>query len=259
MTDSETAAASAGSWDFSTLAYLWDAPSRAIVAGADQLKALSDAEREQSVAALSQRVGLLASALDDRDLMLIAAVAVDDVYKSCFQELFWGQSVADYLAATAGVVVQELERRGVALHYVISNALGDADLHGMLTGLPAVFSAAGLFVVGPQVVALYLMEQSGRPRDVDAIPRYRDEGQIMADELIERCHRERRSSLYLHIDVGDTATDGALNVAVPRNRIPGALVVYRDEAPVQGSLMHAMPPPGIDWPAEFLRKLSERD
>ncbi len=169
-----------------------------------------------------------------------------------------GQSVAGYLGATAGVVVQELERRGVALHYVIDNSLGEADLHGMLTALPQVFSATGLFVTGPQVVALYLMEQAGQPCDVDAIPLYRAEGQLIADGLIERCHRERRSSLYLHIDVDDAASEGALDAAVLQVRTPGALVVYRSEPPVKGSIAQVSLPPGIDYPAGLLEKRSGR-
>jgi len=252
MTDSALAAGSSAGWDFATLAYLWDAPSRAIVAGADKLEPLTDAERERSLAALTQRVRLFASTLDDRDLMMIAFIAVEDVDKSCFNEFFWGQSVADYLGATAGVVVQELERRGVALHYVIGNSLGDAELEGMLTGLPPIFQAAGLFVTGPQVMALELMDQTGEPRDVDAIPRYRAEGQLIADQLIERCHRERRSSLYLHIDVDGTATEGALDAAVPQGRTPGALLVYRSGPPVKGSIAQVSLPPGITWPTGFL-------
>lgn len=126
MTDSAVAAGSSVGWDFATLAHLWDAPSRAIVAGADKLEPLSVAERERSLAAPSQRVGLFAGALNDRDLMMIAFIAVEDVYKSPFNQFLWGQSVAGYLGATAtaGVVVQELERRGVGLHYVIGNSLG---------------------------------------------------------------------------------------------------------------------------------------
>lgn len=246
MTNRPVTAGSSAGWDFPTLAYLWDAPSRAIVAGSEKLEPLSDADREGSLAALSQRVRRFAQALSDRDLMMIAFIAAEDVYKSFFHEFYWGQSVADYLGATAGVVVQELERRGVALHYIIDNSLGDADSHVLFTVLTQVFGAAGLFVTGPQVMALYLMEQAGQPCDVDAIPLYRAEGQLLADGLIERCHRERRSSLYLHVDIDDTAPEGALDAALLRGRTPGALVVYRSEAPVKGSVAKVSMPPGID-------------
>jgi len=135
--------------------------------------------------ALSQRVRTLAGGLDDGWLVFTACFMVDDLYKSYFYQFRWDRAVHDYIAATAGVVVGELVRRGFVLHYVVDSTQPEAELDEKLTYIPAVFEAADLFVTGPQLMALELMQQlDHRPRDVTAIPLYRGEGHKVADELI---------------------------------------------------------------------------
>lgn len=249
MTANPTPTPDSTGWDFRTLALLWDWKSRAIITGADRLESLSDADRARSVTALSERVRVLTADLDDSLLVATACVMVEDLYKSCFNEFRWSPGVPDYLAATAGVLVQELEQRGLVLHYVIDNVRSAGDLGPALAMVSAPFQAAGMWVTGPQLMALELMESADqRSREVTAIPSYRDEGHYLADRLIERCHRERRSSVYLNLDLDDDTPGLALDVAQSPANTPGTIVVVRNQSPSAGSTVQIAPPPGVSLP-----------
>lgn len=130
-------------WDFSTLGYVWDYKTRAIIAGADRIEALPKGDRACSLAALRERVGMLARGLDDGWLVLTAFFMIDDLYKSYFYQFRWSDGVRDYIAATAGVFLAELAQRGFVLHYVVDSTQPEAELDEKLTYLPAVFEAAG--------------------------------------------------------------------------------------------------------------------
>lgn len=191
----------------------------------------------------------LAGEMDDGWLVSTAYFMVDDLYKSCFHQLLWSLEAEEYIRATAGVVMQELARREFVLHYVIDNQECEAKLADRLTGIPLPFWAAGLFVTGPQIMALELMEQADhQPRAVSAIPRYRAEGQHLADQLILRCHRERRPSVYLNMDLDDDAPALSLEVALSPKDTSGAIVIFRNEAPAIGSFAYITPPPGVILP-----------
>jgi len=244
-----TPPAGAAGWDFSTLAGVWDYRTKAIIAGADRLEALSDADCTRALAALSERIRTLAGDLDDGWLVVKAFFMIEDLYKSYFHQFRWSPGVHDYIAATAQTFMQELGQRGFVLHYVIDSTQPEAELDEKLAYIPAVFQAAGLLVTGPQLMALELMQQvDHRPRDITAIPSYRAEGHEMADELIARCHRDRRSSVYLNLDLDDDAPGLSLDVALSPSNASGTIVVFRDQPPAAGSLAHLAAPPGVSLP-----------
>lgn len=236
-------------WDIPNLALVWDARTRAIIAGADRLEVLTDADRARALAVLSRRVGALASGIDDDWLVATAFFMVEDLYRSCFRQFHWSGDVADYIGATAGAVMQELSRRGYVLHYVIANTQTADDLAGWLEVLPWVFQSAGLAVTGPQLMAQKLMANDGQPReDIGVLARYRDEGHLLADQLIARCHLERRSSVYLNLDIDDDSPGLALDVALSPTSQPGTIMVFRTEPPTIGSIAKIAPPPGVRLP-----------
>ena len=236
-------------WGYSTFAPVWDYRTGAIMAGAVRLEALSAADRTRSLTALSERVRALTRGLDEGWLTATAFFMIDDLYKSFFHQFRWSPGTEDYVAATAGVFMQELERHGFVLHYVVDNTEREANLDAMLTYLPAVFQAAGLLVTGPQLMALKLMQQiDNRPRDVRAIQLYRNEGHDVADRLIARCHQERRSSVYLNLDLDDDAPGLSVDVALSHANTPGTIVVFRRHAPTPGSVAELASPPGVTLP-----------
>jgi hypothetical protein len=248
-TNPVTPGSGSADWDFPTLAGVWDAPTRAIVAGADRIEARPETDRVDSLMELSERIRTLAGALDDGWLVFTASFMIDDLYKSYFNQFRWSAGVHNYIEATAGEVVAELARRGFVLHYVVDSTAPETELDEKLTFIPAVFEAAGLLVTGPQLMALEAMEKiDHRSKDVTAIPFYRAEGHAMADELIARCHQERRSSVYLNVDLDDDTPGLALDVALSASNTPGAIAVFRDQPPVPGSAARLAPPPGIRLP-----------
>lgn len=188
---------------------------------------------------------LAARGLDDEWLVNTAIVMVDDLYKSYFRGFRWSRGVHDCIAATAGTVVQELHRRGVALHYVIDGTQPAARLDEMLTYVPVVFETAGLAVVSPQLAALACMEANQQSRDVAEIPRYRTEGHQIADEMTSELHRDRLSSVYLNLDFDDDTPGLVLDVALSATNTPGAIVVWRTLPPSIGSVVQVARPPEL--------------
>lgn len=99
-------------------------------------------------------------------------------------------------------------------------------------------------------MALELVQRlEHRSSDVTAIPFYRMGGHEMADRLIARCHQDARSSVYLNLDLDDDNTPGiSLDVALSPRNTPGAIVVFRDRPPAEGSEAHLAAPPGVSLP-----------
>ena len=119
----------------------------------------------------------------------------------------------------------------------------------MLTYVPAIFRAAGLLVVGPQLMALDIMEQlDHRERDVAAIPSAIEEGQYLAEEVIARCHQDRESYVYLNLQLADDIPGLSLDVALSNSNAPGTMAVFRNQPPAAGTTVEVSPPPGMTLP-----------
>ncbi|EFG77973.1 hypothetical protein HMPREF0591_2102 [Mycobacterium parascrofulaceum ATCC BAA-614] len=236
-------------WDFPTLAHVWDYRSKAIIAGADRLEALTPPDRARSLEELGDRVRTLVRTLDDSWLVATAVFMVEDLYKSFFREFRWSSGVADYIAGSAGVFMREFTEREFVLNYVIDNTESEADLAEMLTYVPEVFRAAGLRVVGPQLMALEIMERiEGRPQDVAALPSTIDEGQHLAEQFVTQCHEDRRSYVYLNLQLAEDNSRLSLDVALSNTDAPGTLVVFRNQPPAAGTTVEVSAPPGVTMP-----------
>ena len=237
-------------WTFPTLAHVWEYRDRTIVAAGDRLDALPEPERQQSLTELNERVRALVGLCDDGWLINTAFWMVEDLYKSFFRDFGWSPGVHDYIAATAPVVVEELSRRGFTLHYVVDCTQPDENLAIMLAHLPQVFDTAGMAVIGPQMVAVKLLEEAEGhpPTDMASIQRYRDEGYAIANELIRKWREQGRSTAYLNLDRDDDLPGFTLEVAMPRERIPGSIMVFRDQPPAEGSIAHLFVPEGVVMP-----------
>lgn len=238
-----------GEWDFSSLAPVWEPTTKAIIAGSRHLEALPEQAQLASLSALSRRVSALAHELDDSWLVASALFMVDDMYKSCFNQFSWSPGVGQYIGATAGTFMEELSRRGYVLHYVIDNIQTEAQITDVLEIVRAVFVAAAMMVTGPQLMALELMARAdGQPRDATAMAGYRDEGHYLANTLVQRCHLERRHSLYLNIDLDDDLPALSLDVALSQAATAGTIVVFRNQPPAINSLAQIALPPGLTLP-----------
>ena len=249
MTDDRTMPPESLDSIFGALASAWDAETEAINAAAERLAALSETEQSETVAALSRRFGELLHQLDDGWLAATALFMVDDLYKSCFHGLRWSFPAAQYISASAGAVLHELTQRGYVLHLVIDNTQSATTQLQILNVASTAYLAAGLLVTGPQLMALELIERDNEQiRDAAALARYRDEGHHVANMMIERCHRERRHSAYLNLDLDDDAPGLPLDVALSQASTPGKIVVFRNQPPSAGSMAQVALPPGVEMP-----------
>jgi hypothetical protein len=66
--------------------------------------------------------------------------------------------------------------------------------------------------------------------------------------MIQRCHQERRSSVYLNLDLDDDAPGLSLDVALSQSNTPETIVVLRNQPPSIGSVAQIAPPLGVTLP-----------
>lgn len=233
-------------WTFSSFAAIWDPRTFAIVSGGEKLDRLTEPERAQSLDLLRMLIRTQASSLDDQWLSRVALVMVEDLFKTFAFGFNWTPGFADYVAATGNAILDELSRRGYTLHYVLDSTQSTDKLEMMLTYLPAIFQAAGLLVTGPQLMALEILDKfEGRTRDVSGIPYAVTEGLHVAGRLVTRCHEERRPSVWLNVDSDDESPGLPLDVPLSAVGSPGAIVVFRNQPPVDGTTAQLYLPPEI--------------
>lgn len=237
-----------GETGFNPLAELWDYRSRAIVEASKRLERLSDPDREQALRSLTEQVRSQTAVLNDDWLAMVALILVEDLYASYYYSFEWRPTTAAYLSATAGAFLEELAKRGFVVHYVVDATVGDANPGEMLTYLPALFGAAGFMVLGPQLLALKVLERSGGPGGPSAFASALAEGQVLAEELVTRCHAERRPSVYLNLDLNDDAPALPLGTPLSPAGSAGTILVFRDQPPIVGGPPRTALPPGVSLP-----------
>jgi len=140
-----------------------------------------------------------------------------------------------------------LTERGFVLNYVIDNTVGDSHLESLLIFVAGIFAAAGLLPVGPQMMAVRVLEMEGGG-GIAAIPTVLAEGQYLAEQLVRRCHQDRRSYAYLNMEFDDGKPGLSMEVALAQREAAGTIVVFRNEPPTIGSKVIIVPPPGVTLP-----------
>jgi hypothetical protein len=168
-----------------------------------------------------------------------------------------GSIEATELQISIDRALEELQRRGFVLHYVVDATEGGANLQTMVDYLPEVFMAAGLAVVGPQLAARQLMRQieTEPSENLTAIKPYLAEGHMIADQVVVRWHQDRRSSAYLNLDFNDDSPGLPLDVALSPGGQPAAILLWREEVPTLDSKAHFIPPPEVRLPPEITELL----
>ena len=121
----------------------------------------------------------------------------------------------------------------------------------MLEYLPVMFQASGLAVVGPQLAARALarIDEGDAPVSMAAMQACREEGHMIADQVITEWHAERKSSAYLNLDLDDDTPALSMDTAVAVAGQPGTIVVFRDLSPADGMPAKAAPPPEVAMPS----------
>lgn len=235
-----------GDWVFSSFADIWDPHAFAIVSGGEKLDRLTEPERAQSLDSLGVLIRTQAATLDDHRLSGVGLVMVENLFKTFVFGFNWTPGFADYVAVSGRSILDELSQRGYTLHYVLDATQSAEKLEMMLTYLPAFYQAAGLLVTGPQLMALEILDKlETRGRDNAGIPYAIKEGLDVAERLIMRCHEDKRPSVWLNVDADDESPGLPLDVPLSLIGSSGAIVIFRNQPPVDGSTAQLYLPPEI--------------
>jgi hypothetical protein len=228
-------------WMLPRITDYWDQQVEAIERLSRALEGLSDVELNTQVETIAAAVKRHAAVLSDEHLRLAALVLVEDLYKSAAQTSRIDQPLLSYLHASGGALLDAVAARGYMLHYFIDNTWERLD--GPVIGFPMLFGAAGLFYLCPQALAARQFEKD-EPREQwpALVSKYIVDARLVADDLAERCHQDRRHFVYLDID----ATE--FPAAFKHVGEPGVIHVFRSEAPTPGSRCAVKMPPGPRLP-----------
>ena len=233
-------------WEFPVITDFWEHRTEAVRSGAKRLAELPPDDRGESLAELGEQVLAHVAGLDQGRLLATAWIMAEDLYKSVFNGLTWNRDVADYLKGSAGVLISEMRQRGLALDYVIDNAISAADFVHLLRTAPAIFRDAGLTVAAPPSWALSLMEEDGRQPDIAAIPAYMAKASDIADSIVSRCQDEHRSFVFLNLAVSDGPKSKiSFAIALSEAHEPNTIVVFRQQPPLAGTTSEVFLPPGM--------------
>jgi len=223
----------------------WDRQTGAVEANAKLLASFPEPRRQEQLDLIQAGVREHAGVLSDERLLQNVFVLIEDLYKQFNTIMRLGDPLFQFLTASSGTLLETLKLRGFALQYVVDNTFPytEIGLGRPLHAFPALFEAAGLLFICPQQCATLLMKADGLGEKdfVREMPRYVDEGRLVAGKLIARAHEDRRHFAFLEADANTTAMD----LALVQRGLPGILWVYRNEPPVAGSRAVVVPPEGV--------------
>jgi len=215
-------------WMLPRITDYWDERVEAIERLSRVLAGVPQPERAAQLAMIGSSVLRHAKALKDSDLALAAVPIAEDLYKALSQRTYFDEPLVQYLEASCTPFFRELGERGYTLHYFIDNTWD--RLEGPAIAFPMWFRAASLLYICPQQIACHAFEED-RPADEwpALVSKYIARARDVAGQLADRCHLEGRHFVYLDIDVDD------FEVAMKPIGKPGAICIFRNEAPVPGS------------------------
>lgn len=230
-------------WFLNRLTDYWDnREQNSIAIYSQQLGKCTPKEKSEAEDAIRAAIAKHVSVLTDEQLLNAAFIITDDIYKSVNGMSSYNDLVTDYLTASVGTFFQLFHERGYALHYLTNNTFTDWKMPIFILG--RIFVPAGMVYICPQQIAQMLMkhDQITLTDYFDHLPRYIQEAEGIAEEVLERCHAQGESYFYLYVD-GETEN---FNTAIEEIGEEGVLTVFREEAPVAGTSCLVYSPKGFD-------------
>jgi hypothetical protein len=217
-------------WMLPHITSYWDERVDAIERLSRLIETVPEAERAAELSALSAAVARQADALADTDIVKFAFPIVDDLYKAAAKRSYLDQPVFQYLEASCGPFFQALSARDYVVYYFIDNSFDRLD--GPAIGFPLWFGAAKLFYICPQEIACHSFEKDKPAEEWPAlVNKYIGDSREVGQQLVTRCRGAGRHFVYLDID----AHGSDFEFAHKTSEDPGAIFVFRQEAPVPGS------------------------
>jgi hypothetical protein len=194
----------------------WDTAKNAIPRLAAELEAQSPTAAKETAAAIRDAVTEHLRVLPDEWLPRVAFVVAEDLYRAASTITAWDDSVADYLACSAGTFFALLSMRGYRLHYVIDNSFQEMQRPTLL--FPLWFKACGIEYQCPQV----LETEFG----LDPT-----ESRVVVSDILREFYAQGRH--YVLLDTDSTAS--SFEAPLAQRDTKGILTVIRTEAPGPGS------------------------
>lgn len=194
----------------------WDASKKAIPRFAAYLAAQSPTTAEQAKSAIRAAVTEHVRVLTDDWLPRVAFVVAEDLYRTANAITVWDDSVADYLACSAGTFFSLLSQRGYRLHYVIDNSF--QEMQRPIQLFPSWFQACGIEYQCPQVLE---SEFGLEPK----------ESQGVVSDVLRGFFAQGRHYVVLDTDSIESSFDAPLE----QRNAEGVVTVIRTEAPGPGS------------------------
>ncbi len=231
-------------WILPSFVDYFDARVDVVASTAERLTGLPREEADAALEAIGADVRAKVEALSDEDLRNVAVAVADDLYKTLNRISIWGPETDRYVRAVFGTFFDVLHGRGYLMRYVADNVY-EEGLQRPLFLYPLAYSAAGLVYVCPHENAYSLMKRDGALDesdgelaqasmvDLSALAPWLAEGRLLAKMLIEAAADRQMHHVYLELDFEAGALDAVWNLSTP----PGTIVVFRNEAPVLGSLV----------------------
>ncbi len=219
-------------WFFSRITDYWDNRDKnSIFEHSQVFRKYSVEEKSEIITLINKSITKHFSVLSNEQLMNVAWIIADDMYKSVNEFTTFDESISEYLYATAGTFFDLFKDKGYSLHYLTNNTF--SDLLRPLHIFRKCFMAANLQYICPQEVALYLMKQDGigETEYYHYIDRYIKEAEELADQIIDRCNENGDSYFYLYIDGDNEKFLSSLETIGKA----GIITAIRTEAPKKGT------------------------
>lgn len=137
----------------------------AILEGVFRLGAITAAERKAYLVALTDQTGHWARSVTDDELNATSRALAQGVFEAALEE-GWHPGIADYLEATARVLLGETQQRGQVLeaHVRLDGALDPEALDDLVHWLPLWFRSAGFgYLSAHEIAWLQAREASNDP------------------------------------------------------------------------------------------------
>lgn len=227
-------------WFLRKITDYWDSNNDALHVNAKSLSQLSGPEYESALIYIRKAVTEHARVLSDDDLLQVAWIMVDEIYKSVSTKFILQNPLLDYLSASAETLSKIVKERGYAIQYLVDNAFAADEIHmmGPIKVFPLVFNASGLKYICPQELAIKMMKSDAMDENIlySLMPRYIEEARDVSNMVVNRCHEEK----YHYIFIDTNSQDNSFDTAISQRNQPGVIIAYRCEAPVKGSKVHVL-------------------
>lgn len=219
-------------WTFKKITDYWDNTKENSIYHFSQIIGnYSEQQKEATYREISQLLRDYTKLIDDFQLARLAFYILDEIYISVNHMPEYNEKVVEYLQKTAGTIFEQMEERNVAVHYLCNNKFH--SYHLPMFVFKHCFMPARVRYICAHEVAKTLMRKDGlQNHEMEAhLEEYLPKARPLVEEMIEICHNENVS--YVYLEIGGVEQDFMRSMSFVH--APGTMTVVRSLAPEVGS------------------------